>query len=119
MSGNPGGRPRGSRIASELVGKATRQGKDLIEFWVRVLKGEEGDVIHVDGEPLLDKEGNAIRSCALKERLKASELLADRRWGKAAPLTEEKPEDKTADSGADLSDADLEAEMAKANGVTQ
>jgi hypothetical protein len=72
VSGNPGGRPKGEmairRLAAQLVSEGTDQGRELISFALRVLRGEEADC----------KDGKSKRW--------ACDWLADRLWGKA-PLS--------------------------------
>src|SRR5713101_2813867 len=41
VSGNPDGRPRGTREFAELIAGETRGGKELVEFALRVFRGEE------------------------------------------------------------------------------
>jgi hypothetical protein len=78
-SGNPGGRPKGlAKATRELVGE---DGMALVELWLQIAM----DPLRRDAD-----------------RLRASELLADRGWGKVAafqPIEEDDP----------LSLADLEA----------
>jgi Family of unknown function (DUF5681) len=60
QSGNPGGRPKGlAKATRELVGE---DGMALVELWLEIAM-----------DPL----------CRAADRLRASELLADRGWGKA------------------------------------
>jgi hypothetical protein len=70
-SGNAGGRPRGlARLTRELVGD---DGEKIVNFWLEVM------------------EDPTWRG---SERLRASELLAERGWGKApqfAPLPDDDP----------------------------
>jgi hypothetical protein len=61
QSGNPGGRPKGlAKATRELVGE---DGMPLVELWLSIAM----DPLRRDAD-----------------RLRASELLADRGWGKAA-----------------------------------
>lgn len=86
-SGNPGGRSKRSAILARLARSHTRDGLDLVEFAVRVLKGEESEA-------------------TLRDRLDAMRWLADRGWGKSPEPAGD------ADDAADVSaasDADLEA----------
>jgi hypothetical protein len=59
VSGNPGGRPKG---LAELVKAETRDGAELIDFYLRVLRGKR--------QPM-------------RYRLEAAARLADRGFGKA------------------------------------
>jgi len=71
QSGNPGGRPKGLANATrELVGE---DGMPLVELWLSIAM----DPMHRDAD-----------------RLRASELLADRGWGKitaSQPLEDDDP----------------------------
>ena len=68
QSGNPGGRPKGlARATRELVGD---DGLPLAMIWWEIAQNPKH-----------------------KDRLRASELLADRGWGKASPLPEVKTDD--------------------------
>jgi hypothetical protein len=71
QSGNPGGRPKGlAKAIRELVGE---DGMALVELWLQIAM----DPLRRDAD-----------------RLRASELLADRGWGKAAafqPVEEDDP----------------------------
>lgn len=58
QSGNPGGRPKG---VAAMVAALTHDGSEMLEFLVGVMR---------------DKKA------AERDRLKAVELLMDRRWGK-------------------------------------
>jgi|SRR6266849_9612211 len=42
QSGNPDGRPRGNREFAELIADETRDGAELIEYALAVLRGEKG-----------------------------------------------------------------------------
>lgn len=83
-SGNPGGRPKGlAKTVREVLGRAAKEGEDasiiLAEFWANVM---------------------ADPNAKMEHRIKASELLADRGWGKApqyAPIEDEDPLDLSAE----------------------
>lgn len=62
-SGNKGGR---RKTLSGLVRKSTKDGKDVVAFLTRVLKGQEPKV-------------------TIADRLRAAELLCDRGWGRTRP----------------------------------
>ena len=66
-TGNPGGRPKGSRELVTLVRDATQDGQTLIHFLVQV----------AEGKPVLG------RKPTLADRMRAIEMLLDRGWGKA------------------------------------
>ena len=84
-SANPGGRPKGVRA---LVSRRTHAGKDILLFWHNVMCG--------------------MIPCRTADRVKASELLAERLWGK--PVATEVQLRLDAEQGAalDLPDAVLE-----------
>lgn len=65
QSGNPGGRPKG---LAALVRAQTKDGKELVDLMLRVLRGK----FVVNG-----------RKPNISERMKAAEWLADRGWGKS------------------------------------
>jgi hypothetical protein len=72
QSGNPGGRPKGiARLARE----ATRDGVDLVAFFVSVFHGVT---------PGVDDGDTAGRDVTLDDRIEAARWLADRGFGKAA-----------------------------------
>lgn len=66
QSGNPGGRPKGD--LARLVRERSSDGKRLVDFWFQVL---DNKVPGLEGEA---KVGDMQR---------ASEVLAERGWGKA------------------------------------
>jgi hypothetical protein len=66
-TGNPGGRPKGSRELLTLVRESTGDGRTLVDFLVQV----------AEGKPVLG------RKPTLADRMRATELLLDRGWGKA------------------------------------
>jgi hypothetical protein len=75
QSGNPGGRPRGlATLAREAVG----DGRDLIDFYLAVFKG--------------DTKALHTRKVTMRDRMQAAEWLAERGWGKA-PIVVDVPED--------------------------
>jgi hypothetical protein len=61
-SGNPGGRPKGTRRFAQKIRKATHGGAELVEFALEVMRGPDN---------------------AMKDRLRALEFLADRMIGRA------------------------------------
>jgi hypothetical protein len=69
-SGNPGGRPKGSRELLTLVRESTRDGRTLINVLAQI----------AEGKPVLG------RKPTLADRMRATELLLDRGWGKAIQL---------------------------------
>lgn len=74
QSGNPGGRPKG---LAALVRAQTKDGKELVDLMLRVLRG----TLAMNGK----KPG-------ISDRIKAVEWLADRGWGKPVVMVE-LPED--------------------------
>lgn len=71
QSGNPGGRPRGD--LARLVRERTHDGKKLVDFWFNVL---DNKVPGLEGE------------AKVADMQRASEVLAERGWGKAKQETE-------------------------------
>lgn len=86
QSGNPNGRPPAAKGLAAAIGKVTRDGKEIWEFWLAVMRADKSvstPLVNAEGEPITDKEGNTIFiPPSVKFRLLASELLAKRRWGK-------------------------------------
>ena len=70
-SGNPGGRPKGLAL---LVRTGTKNGLELVEFWLDVMRANP------DGP---------YAKAKLEVRLKASELLAERGFGKVEVTVDE------------------------------
>lgn len=66
QSGNPGGRPKGD--LARLVRERSQDGKRLVDFWFDVL---DNRVPGLEGE------------ARVADMQKASEVLAERGWGKA------------------------------------
>jgi len=76
QSGNPGGRPRGLAL---VVRNATKEGAEIVQFWLDVMRAlPEGD----------------YSKASLLERLKASELLAMRGFGKVETLVVDEEREK-------------------------
>lgn len=67
VSGNPGGRVKGLALK---VRKATKDGDELIAFWLSVMRGE-------------------VSKATPHDRLAASELLAARGFGKVDSVVDE------------------------------
>lgn len=65
QSGNPGGRPKGF---AEYIRAETKEGKDLVDFALSVVRGE--------------KQRGAKQPPGLLYRLEALKWLGDRGWGK-------------------------------------
>jgi hypothetical protein len=79
-SGNPGGRPRGlARSVRELVGD---DGLAIVEFWLSVMNDT---------------------SAKTSDRLKPSQLIADRGWGRVSGAVV--LDDEEADNDADIEEA--------------
>lgn len=103
QSGNPTGRPKGSAGLSALIGKATRDGKEIWEFMLGVMRGEIGDgPLLLNGEPLIKEvEGEprpVEKAAPIRERMHAAEWLAKWRFGSApdAPSEDGEGEEKDA-----------------------
>lgn len=71
-SGNPGGRPKG--LAAKVRAE-TRDGDELVEFHLAVLRGEIDTTVIANGVP-------TEIPAPLKERLTAAAWLAERGFGK-------------------------------------
>lgn len=98
VSGNPGGRPKGSSSLRRYALMRTRQGRELIDHALKVLRGEETDVVVL-------KNGAIIKDVppGLKSKAWATEFLADRMLGKSLPgVPEDGKDDKP--SGSDISE---------------
>jgi hypothetical protein len=72
VSGNVNGRPKGSRELLTLVRESTHDGRTLVDFLVQV----------AEGKPVMG------RKPSLADRMRATELLLDRGWGKAVQRLE-------------------------------
>src|SRR5712692_3697306 len=72
QSGNPDGRPRGTREFAELIAGETRGGEELVEFALKVFRGEE--------EFRSEDQWNAMRW--------AAEYLTERMLGRAPQTIE-------------------------------
>jgi hypothetical protein len=84
QSGNPGGRPQGlSRLAREAVG----DGKDLVDFYLAVFKG--------------DAKALGVRQIRLQDRMEAARWFGDRGWGKT-PILVDLPEEPEVSPNDDL-----------------
>ena len=68
QSGNPSGRPKGFRA---YIQESTADGTDLIEFVLSVFRGDHGEDI--------------------RQRMDAATWLADRGFGKPAPVRDDNP----------------------------
>jgi hypothetical protein len=71
-SGNPRGRPKKDYDAQALVAKHTQDGKALVDFWLRVMSEETA----------LDIATGVVVGPTWKDKLEASQRLAERLWGK-------------------------------------
>lgn len=108
QSGNPRGRPRASGRLSEHIAKATREGREIWEFFLSVMRGEVGDrPFLIDGEALRNKNGDPIMiPPPIKDRMDAAKWLAERQWGKTPTVAQ--PEED-----ADGTDDELPPEFLK------
>ena len=77
-SGNPSGRPKGTRELAHLVLAATENGEELVKALLAVIRGEVPDLPGV-------QKGQVVR---VSDRLKAVEILMDRAFGKAPQYLE-------------------------------
>ncbi len=81
ISGNPSGRPKSF---GESIRRLTRDGEELVQLALKVLRGKLS-------VKMFDKEGNPHDAePSIKERLEAMKWLADRGWGKALDLSNDK-----------------------------
>ena len=72
-SGNPSGRPKGTRDLANLVLAETGNGEELVAALLAVVRGEMPDV------PGIKKD----RAIKISDQLRALEMLLDRGFGKA------------------------------------
>lgn len=63
VSGNPSGRPKKDRVVALLVSAKTKQGEELVDFLLSVMRGQ------IEG--------------TTTDKLHACKMLLDRGWGKA------------------------------------
>ena len=76
QSGNPGGRPKGTRDLAGYVLKTTDGGKDLVDALVSIARGVMPNVAMQEGSrPRKDQQ---VRP---SDQLKAIEMLLDRGFG--------------------------------------
>ena len=78
QSGNPAGRPKGTRELSHLVLEATDDGRELVDALVAISKGSLPEIL----------DGKATKEVTVRDRLRAIELLLDRGYGKPAATLE-------------------------------
>jgi hypothetical protein len=74
-SGNPGGRPKGQAGLSAYIKRQTRDGKEIVHFFLDVMRGVQRVEVEEGRE--------AVVLFPSKERLEAAYWLADRGFGKA------------------------------------
>lgn len=99
-SGNPGGRPRGIAHAREYIEAQTAGGTELIDFHLRVMRGEVVVTIAMAGE-----DGAEVsRPPEIKERQHSADWLADRLWGKAVQAVDHTSGGKPVNFIIDLSE---------------
>jgi len=72
QSGNPSGRPKGTRELSHLVLEVTNDGKELVDALVAIARGTLPEIL----------SGKATKEVTVKDRLRAIEMLLDRGYGK-------------------------------------
>src|SRR5207244_5015060 len=70
VSGNPGGRPRG---LAQLIREATDDGRELVDFMLRVVRGKEA-------------------RARVRDRMDAATWLADRAFGKPINMPTPEPD---------------------------
>lgn len=80
QSGNPKGQPKGAKLPGRppdwLKAECRKHAPDIIKFLVSVAKGE-------DVEQAVGDQGETIRiPPAVRDRIRASEMLLDRGFGK-------------------------------------
>ena len=78
QSGNPAGRPKGTRELSHLVLAATDDGKELVDALVAIARGTLPEIL----------SGEETKEVTVKDRLRAIEMLLDRGYGKPAGTLE-------------------------------
>ena len=78
QSGNPSGRPKGTRELSHLVLEATNDGKELVDALVAIARGTLPEILN----------GKNTKEVTVKDRLRAIEMLIDRGYGKSAGTLE-------------------------------
>lgn len=72
QSGNPSGRPKGTRELSHLVLEATNHGTELVDTLVAISRGTLPEIL----------DGKETKEVTVKDRLRAVEMLLDRGYGK-------------------------------------
>jgi hypothetical protein len=82
QSGNAKGAPRRNDPLARLVREQTKQGLELVEFNLSVLRGEVEVKVATKGGDVVEV------GPSVGDRLAASRWLADRGWGKAVERVE-------------------------------
>jgi hypothetical protein len=88
QSGNPKGAPSRAHSLASRAREATRNGEELIDFFLGVMRGEP-----------MSRPGRVPQRPSPELRVTAAEWLADRGWGKAREIVElmpDKPRDRVA-----------------------
>jgi len=84
QSGNPGGRPRGFKGLAKYIQNHTKDGQELVDFMMKILRGQiiETDLLDADtGLPV-------VHAPKLQDRIGAAGWLADRGFGKPVQSVE-------------------------------
>ena len=84
QSGNPGGRPRGFKGLAKYIQNHTNDGQELIDFMLKLLRGETIGTKMIDGETSLP----VVHTPSLSDRIGAAGWLADRGFGKPVQSVE-------------------------------
>ena len=80
QSGNPSGRPKGTRDLAGYVLETTDGGKELVDALVSIARGVMPNVLEQEGSR--PKKDQKVRPA---DQLKAIEMLLDRGFGKSPP----------------------------------
>ncbi len=80
QSGNPSGRPAGSRGFAALVRERTKSGEDVVDFLISVMKGSV--ITRLAGHADDCKHCEAEQHIKLSDRIAAADRLLDRGFGK-------------------------------------
>lgn len=100
QSGNPGGRSKTQAMLARLCRSNTRDGLDLVEFAMKVLRGEVEVLVPT-------KLGVVDVGPSVRDRLTAMQWLSDRGWGKTPDAAEDEQGEPAIPSKLD--EAQLEA----------
>ena len=112
QSGNPSGRPKGTRDLAHYVMQATNGGEELIDALICIARGELPGVKPANG--VRPRKSQVVRP---SDRLKAIEMLLERGFGKAPQELQSGPDGAMSEQLAALSEEQLRAIVANGEAI--